>query len=98
MLTKVQVIVLLQIVLDYHLFQVLWLSLEYEQHIVFVGGEEANAIEQGGETELTAFFKLNAQEKEKHMNNFVLSSSTKSRVGGIFSLLPGQHRLSVTLM
>ena len=44
------------------------LHLEDQQHVVFVGGEEANAIQQGRETELTAFFKLNAEEKEKHEN------------------------------
>ena len=48
----------------------MWLHIEDQQHIVFVGGEEANAIEQGRETELTAFFKLNAEEKEKLGNNF----------------------------
>ena len=32
---------------------------------MFVRGEEDNAVEQGKETELTAFFKFNAKEKEK---------------------------------
>ena len=37
--------------------------MENQQHVVFVGGEEEEVVEQGRETELTAFFKLNAQEK-----------------------------------
>ena len=39
------------------------LLLENEQNVVFVGGEEENVLEQGRETELTAFFRLNAKEK-----------------------------------
>ena len=56
----VLVIVLLQILLGYHLFvfKVLRLHLEDQQHIVFVGGEEANTFKQSRETELTAFFKF----------------------------------------
>ena len=38
--------------------------------MVFVGGEEAAVVEQGRETELTAFFRLNSQEKENQGVNF----------------------------
>ena len=43
--------------------QVLRLHLEDQQHVVFVGGEEDEVVEQGRETELTAFFRFNAQKK-----------------------------------
>ena len=33
--------------------------------MVFVGGQEENVLEQGRETELTAFFKLNEEEKQR---------------------------------
>ena len=39
------------------------LHLENQQQVYFVGGNEENIVEQGRETELTAFFQLNAQEK-----------------------------------
>ena len=41
--------------------QVLRLYLENQQHVVLVGGEENEVVEQGRETELTAFFRYNAQ-------------------------------------
>ena len=65
----VQVIILLEGVLCYHLFSGFVTTYGDQQHIFFVGGEEANAIEQGRETELTSFFKLNAEEKEELGNN-----------------------------
>ena len=40
------------------------------QHVVFVGGQEENVAEQGRETELTAFFKYNAEEKERKGADF----------------------------
>ena len=40
--------------------QVLRLHLKDQQYVVFVGGEEDNVVEQGRETELTAFFRFNA--------------------------------------
>ena len=43
--------------------QVLRLHLEDQQHVVFVGGEEDEVVEQGRETELTAFFRYNTQKK-----------------------------------
>ena len=43
--------------------QVLRLHLENKQHVFFVCGNEENVIDQGRETELTAFFKINASEK-----------------------------------
>ena len=43
--------------------------MEVQQHIVFLG-KEANTNEQGRYTELTASFKLNAEEKEELGNNF----------------------------
>ena len=44
--------------------QILQIHLENQQHIYFVGGEEDTAVEKGRQTELTAFFKFNAEEKE----------------------------------
>jgi len=38
--------------------------------VVFVGGEETDVVEQGRETELTAFFRYNWEEKTKHGTNF----------------------------
>ena len=64
------------------------LHLEDQQHVVFVGGEEANAVEQGRETELTAFFKLNAEEKEKHGNNFTPENMPK------YVDMPGSYTFS----
>ena len=43
--------------------QVLRLHLEDQQHVVFVGGQEDEVVEQGRETELTAFFRYNTQKK-----------------------------------
>ena len=48
---------------NYPPVQVLRLHLEDQQHVVFVGGEEEQVLERGRETELTAFFKRNAEEK-----------------------------------
>ena len=39
------------------------LHLENQQNVVFLGGKEEEVVEQGRETELTAFFKLNTQKK-----------------------------------
>ena len=50
--------------------QVLRLHLKNQQHVVFVGGEEENVVEQGRETELTAFFRFNAEEKESKGADF----------------------------
>ena len=50
--------------------QKLQIHLENQQHIVFIGGEEDNAVDKGRETELTAFFKFNAKEKERLGSNF----------------------------
>ena len=50
--------------------QVLRLHLENQQNVVFVGGEEADVVAQGRVTELTAFFNLNAQEKEAKGQDF----------------------------
>ena len=50
--------------------QVLCLHLKDHQHVVFVGGQEENVAEQGRETELTAFFKYNAEEKERKGADF----------------------------
>ena len=50
--------------------QILRLHLEDEQHVVFVGGQEDNVVDQGRETELTAFFRNNAQKKQAEGNDF----------------------------
>ena len=64
------------------------LQLEDQQNIVFVGGEEANTIEQGRETELTAFFKLNGGKKEKLQNNFSPKNMPK------YIDMPGSYRFN----
>ena len=38
--------------------------------MVFIGGEEESVVQQGRETELTAFFQLNAEEKERLGDDF----------------------------
>ena len=43
---------------------------EDEQHIQFVAGDEEATVEKGQETELMAFFKLNAEEKERLGTDF----------------------------
>ena len=48
---------------NYPPVQVLRLHLEDQQHVVFVGGEEEQVLERGRETELTAFFQRNAEDK-----------------------------------
>ena len=50
--------------------QPLCIHLKDQQHVVFVGGEEEHVVERGRETELTAFFKYNAEEKERTGPNF----------------------------
>ena len=45
--------------------------------MVFVGGEEADVVQQGRETELTALFQLNVEEKEKHGTNFIPENMPK---------------------
>ena len=50
--------------------QKLRLHLEDEQHINFVAGDEDVAVERGQETELIAFFKFNAEEKERLGTDF----------------------------
>ena len=62
--------------------------MEDQQHIVFVTCEEANAIKQGRETELTAFFKLNAEKKEKLENNFSPENMPK------YMHMPGSYTFS----
>ena len=46
------------------------LHLENQQHVTFVGGQEQECLEQGRETELTAFFKFNQEEKEAKGDGF----------------------------
>ena len=50
--------------------QVLRLHLENEQDVFFVSGEEEQAMQTGGHTELTAFLQLNANEKATKGQNF----------------------------
>ena len=45
--------------------QALRIHLKDHQHVIFVGGQEENVVERGKETELTAFFKVNAEEKDR---------------------------------
>ena len=62
---------------NYPSVQVLRLHLENEHQVIFVGGQEENGIQQGKETELTAFFRLNAQEKEAKGPDFDPSKMPK---------------------
>ena len=57
--------------------QTLRLHLENQQHVVFVGGGEEQVIDRGRETELTAFFLLNAQEKEAEGEHYDPSTKPK---------------------
>ena len=38
--------------------------------MVFIGGTEESVVQQGRETELTAFFEVNAEEKERLGDDF----------------------------
>ena len=50
------------------------IHLKDQQHVVFMEGREDNIAEQGRETELTAFFKLNQEEKDLRGDDFDPSS------------------------
>ena len=41
------------------------LHLKDHQHVIFEGGEEETVVERGRETELTAFFRVNAEQKDR---------------------------------